>query len=228
MKRYLPFAIIAVVLVLAAGGGALFYRFKQQQIAAAREAAAAATRQSALSVKRGADPPHVRGPADAGVVLEEFGDFECPPCGNISPIIEKLKSDYGNRLRVVFREFPMAVHTRALRAACAAEAAGLQGKFWEMHDLLFQERFIWPKAPDVERLFGEYGGRLQLDVNRFTRDIDSEEVKRRIMADQERGASLHVDRTPTLFLNGQLVPTTSFNPEGLRNLVEAELKERPR
>jgi protein-disulfide isomerase len=206
MKRSRPFLIIISVLLTAACGGALLYRVKQQRIAAVQGAAAASAAKALSSVKLGADPPHVRRSGHAPVTLEEFGDFQCKPCGDLSPVVEKLEQDYGSRLRVIFRQFPLNMHRHALEAARASEAAGLQNRFWEMHDLLYYNRFIWPEAPDVRGAFTDYARSLGLDLERFKRDMDSEQVTRRIVADQLRGTSLGVDRTPVLFLNDRQVP----------------------
>src|SRR2546428_551387 len=156
MKRYLPFVIIGVVFLLAVASGALLFYFKREAMKAAA-AKSVSSKPGALPPQSpGALPPHVRGSMKARVTLEEFGDFECPPCGNLSSTLEKIEEDYAARLRVVFRECPLAMHKHALDAARAAEAAGLQGHFWEMHDLLYHNRFIWPRAADVRAAFNDY------------------------------------------------------------------------
>ena len=94
----------------------------------------------------------MRGPAKAPVALEEFGDFECLPCSQLWPILKQAQADYGERLSITFREYPLTKHTRAPDAARAAEAAGVQGRFWEMHDALYENRLIWLKAADIVRL----------------------------------------------------------------------------
>lgn len=223
MKRYLPFAIIVAVFLIAVGAGSLLFHVKERRIATAKAAASAAAGKAASSDKRGADPPHVRGPITAAVTLEEFGDFQCQPCGDLSPILEKIEQDYGNRLRVIFRQFPLAMHRYALEAARASEAAGLQGRFWEMHDLLYHNRFIWPRAPDVRKAFNDYANSLGLDVERFTKDMDGEELRTRISADQRRGKSLGVDRTPVIFINDRQVPVTSLTPPGLHAAIDTAL-----
>jgi len=218
MKRYLPFIIIAVVFLLAAGGGTFLLFSKQRALkteVAAKEAARPAIGKS------GAEPPHIRGLTNASVTLEEFGDFECTPCGMLSPVLEQLEKDYGERLLVIFREFPLAMHKHALEAARAAEAAGLQGRFWEMHDMLYHNRFIWPTAPDVPAVFIDYAKTLKLDVERFKKDFESEQVNARINADKQRATSLGVDRTPILFINDHQVPVTAFNPPGLHEAIDA-------
>jgi protein-disulfide isomerase len=227
MKRYLPFLIVAGIFLLAAAGGASLFYLKRQ----AMEAAAAKTSVGQPGAERppapGAQPPHVRGGAQAHVTLEEFGDFECPPCGNLSSTLEKIEQDYGARLRVVFREFPLAMHKHAFDAACAAEAAGLQGHFWEMHDLLYHNRFIWPRAGDVRATFSDYAKTLKLDVERFKNDMDSDRVKSRIVSDQQRGFSLGVNRTPVLFINDRRLPETSMNPLGLHEAVDVAMNGLP-
>src|SRR4051794_22263357 len=128
MKRHLPFAIILGALVLTFAGGALFFYL--------RHAPSATT----AAGKPGAEPAHVRGPKSAPATLEEFGDFECIPCFLLWPALRNLEHDFGNRLSVIFREHPMAQHPHAVEGARAAEAAGLQGHFWEMHDALYIDR----------------------------------------------------------------------------------------
>lgn len=221
MRRYLPFAIIISVFLLGIGGGALLFRVKQQKSLHARAAAAAIAAKESVTAKRGADPPHARGSATAPVTLEEFGDFECRPCGDLSPIVEKIEQDYGDTLRVVFRQYPLAMHKHALEAARASEAAGLQTRFWEMHDLLYRNRFVWPVAPDVRAVFDEYAKSLGLDLERFKKDMDGEQVNARIAADRRRAALLGVDRTPVIFVNGRQLPATSLTPPGLRAAIDA-------
>ena len=167
---------------------------------------------------------HVRGPAEASVTLEEFGDFQCPPCGRLAEAINQIERDYHPHLRVIFRDFPLAVHTHAHEAALAAEAAGLQGRFWEMHDLLYREQSAWSTALDAQLLFERYAGMIGLDVPRFKKDMASEQVKTRIAADQREGTSLGVTSTPSIFVNGQPLPPSSVNPSRLRAAIDAAIK----
>lgn len=178
---------------------------------------------SSTSVKLGAAPAHALGNPDAPVMLEEFGDFECVSCASLHPVLKALKTEFGGRLVIVFREFPLvSVHPHAMKAAQAGEAAGLQGKFWEMHGLLYENQKTWHEAPDPKALFDEYATRIGLDMNRFRQDIAGEQVKRRIDLDIERARWIGVDGTPTVFLNGREVPIDSLTLEKLRALINTQ------
>jgi NhaA family Na+:H+ antiporter len=217
MKRSLPFLIIAAVAVLTVGAGTLLYRAKERAIAGAGVIGPSTS-------EVGGEPLHVRGQPRAPVTLEEFGDFQCPPCGTAAGVIGKLEQDYGPRLRVVWRNFPLAMHAHALEAALAAEAAGLQGRFWEMHDLLYQNQDVWSKASDVRAFFNTYARSLGLDVERFAKDSTSDEVKARVVSDGEQGVSRGVKNTPTFFINDREV-RTAFSPERLHEAIDAALAE---
>ena len=166
---------------------------------------------------------HILGNPDAPVTLEEFGDFQCPPCGTLSGPINQLEQDYRPRLRIIFRHFPLTMHRHAREAALASEAAGRQGRFWQMHDVLYREQAVWSEAADVRPLFDTYAGMLGLKIDRFKKDMESEEVNRRVTADQLRGTALGVTITPTLFVNNRALPNASLSPAALRAAVEAAM-----
>ena len=214
MKRFLPFIIVIVVALAAAGGGAYFYSTK-------RSASPALTISKTETAPSG-EAMHVLGPDNAPVTLEEFGDFQCPPCGKLSEPINQLQKQYN--IRVIYRNFPLPMHAHAKEAACAAEAASRQGKFWQMHDLLFKEQAVWSQSMDARALFQAYAGMLQLDVTRFRTDMESGEVQKQIELDQHRGAAIGVKNTPTLFLNNQAIAPNDTNPEKLPSLVENAIK----
>jgi protein-disulfide isomerase len=218
MKRYLPFAIILAAFLVAVGAGALLFHFRQGPPLPAKPAFG----------KPGADPPHRRGPANAPVELEEFGDFECLPCFLLWPAMKNIEKDYAKSLSVIFRQHPLAQHRHALEAARASEAAGLQGRFWEMHDLLYLRRSNWVKADDVPAFFKACASELGLDLDRFAKDMDGEEVAKRIAADDDRGASLAIDRTPVVFINGKKVEFSPQPEDGLRADIAAALSAKPR
>jgi protein-disulfide isomerase len=210
MKRYLPFLIVVTVALLTVGSGAMLYRAK-------RPVALTIPKNQAAS---GLDKStHVRGNPNAPITLEEYGDYQCPPCGKLAPVVTQLERDYGQELRVIFHHLPLIIHAHAREAAYAAEAAGLQNRFWEMHDLLYREQAIWSKAQDVPALFGSYAGILGLNIDRFKKDMESENVKARVSADEKRAKDLGVTDTPTVFINNQAVTPVSLNESGLRTAI---------
>jgi protein-disulfide isomerase len=217
MKRYLPFLIVTMVAIATLGSATMLYHSKRENLAAIPES-------KALLAKLGSEPVHVRGNPGATVTLEEFGDFQCPPCGQFAGFTEELLKEYNSRLRIVFRNFPLALHEHAREAALAAEAAGLQDRFWEMHDVLYREQANWSKAPNARELFEAYAGTIGLNVDQFRKDMDGQKAKERVDSDQARAESLGVKVTPTLFINNQPVDQKDKNPEGVRAAINSALE----
>ena len=219
MKRYLPFVIVIGVALSTLGSGTLLYRAKRQQLKNIPES-------ESVLAKTNTDSAHIRGNPDAPVTLEEFGDFQCPPCGKFSEFVEDLLKEYNSRLRLVFRNFPLSGHEHAREAALAAEAAGLQGKFWEMHDTLYREQETWTKAPNVRELFESYAGTIGLNVDQFKKDVDGDKARERVDSDRALADFLGVKATPTLFINNRPVDPKDKNPEGVRAAINAALNEK--
>lgn len=141
---------------------------------------------------------HAEGPADAPLTLVEYGDYQCPYCGAAYPVVKRLQKTLGKKLRFVFRNFPLTQsHPYALIAAEAAEAAALQGKFWEMHDLLYEQQALL--EPDI---IPQWGERLGLDLEKLGNDISHGVVEERIKEDRQSGIRSGVNGTPTFFING--------------------------
>ena len=224
MKR-LPFIIILVVLAAAVGGAWYLKRSATPSVPAQALASASPQANAPTSSEPGAEPPHTLGPANAPAKLEEFGDFECPPCGLLHPTLQTMEREFGDRLRITFREFPLVpTHQHALAAATAAEAAGLQGKFWEMHDMVYENQKAWHEAFDVRPIFEGYAKRIGLDIERYKQDLTSQIVEQRITQDGLRAHSLGVKGTPTVFLNGREIPFESLlAADKLREVIKAEL-----
>jgi protein-disulfide isomerase len=218
MRRYLPFIIVATVALITFGSGLFLYRARRPALPTSQSSNAAGAEEN-----RGL---HARGDATAPVTLEEFGDFECPPCGTMSGVLKATEEKYGAKLRVIFHQFPLAIHVHAREAAVASEAAHLQGRFWEMHDLLYREQVVWTKSADVPALFNSYANKIGLDVERFKKDMQGPEAKTRVAMDQKLGAARGVTSTPTIFINDVAVPSTSLNPTDLHAAIEAALKEK--
>jgi protein-disulfide isomerase len=171
----------------------------------------------------GATPPHILGPGDAPVTLEMFSDFQCPQCARSDPTVKKLKSEFGDKLCVVFRHFPMEKHQNAVLAACAAEAAARQNRFWEMADALYRTQWMWENAPAPRVVLTDRAKELGLNVPQFVEDLDASELRERVVADQKRGQALGVKSTPWIFINGYSVPNAEFNESGIRAAIQKAL-----
>jgi protein-disulfide isomerase len=219
MKRYLPFVIVVVVALATFGSGAMLYRAKLPQLKNISQS-------QRLSAKSGAESVHIRGNPDAPVTLEEFGDFQCPPCGQFAGFVQELLKEYDSRLRVVFRNFPLSAHEHAREAALAAEAAGFQGKFWEMYDTLYREQSMWSNTSNARGLFESYAGMIGLDVDKFKKDMDSDKARERVDSDRALADSLGIKVTPTVFINNRPVDPKDKNPEGIRAEINAALQEK--
>jgi protein-disulfide isomerase len=231
VKRLFPFILIAVVGLLTVGIATAVYRIKTRPVVltvhkptpppVATNAEAAA---SPAAEKEEEDPSvHVRGPKNAPLTLEIYGDFQCPPCGVASKAIDELQQQqFAGKMRVVYHEFPLSMHEHAFEAAMAAEAAGLQGKFWEMHDALYDNQPVWSKIRDVTVFFESYAQNIGLDLDRFRADRQSSAMRGRVLDDGNAGLERGVRNTPTIFLNGNLVKNV-FTKDKLQEAIEAAL-----
>jgi protein-disulfide isomerase len=142
---------------------------------------------------------HVLGKENAPLEMVEYGDYECPHCGRAHPIVKDIIRQLGDHLKFVFRNFPLSnVHPHAVSAAVAAEAAALQGKFWEMHDIIFENQ----KTLEAEHLF-LFAHKIGLDMERFKNDIQDPALNDKVEKDFYGGLRSGVNRTPTFFINGQ-------------------------
>ena len=219
MKRFLPFVIIAVALIGALVVVLILVRSSQRSGNSNNPTPDPST-------SAGAEPPHIRGNPNAKVTLEEFADFQCPSCGLYHPELKKIEAEFGDRLRVIFRERPLVPpHDHALIAAQAAEAAGLQNRFWEMHDKLYENQKEWSEARDIMPMFVDYAKQIGLDTDRFLRDLNGEVVAARIFQDGKRAHSLSINATPTFFVNGKEAIGDQWKPEGLRAMINQALSE---
>ena len=153
---------------------------------------------AALTMPVTEERDHIQGPTEAAVTLVEYGDYECPYCGAAYPIIKEVQSRMGERLRFVFRNFPITTsHPHAEQAAETAEAAATQDKFWQMHDLLYENQRRL-RDPDLR----DYAERLALDVERFDKELAEHVHAARVREDFMSGVRSGVNGTPTFYING--------------------------
>ncbi len=179
---------------------------------------------SGVAVDKVSDADHVKGPLNAPATLIEYSDLQCPACGAYYPIVKRLASEFGDKLLIVYRHFPLRqIHKHAAEAAQAAEAAALQGKFWAMHDKLFETQESWSSLGSVESTFVGYARDLGLDESKFKSDYASQAAKDRVSRDEQSGNAAKVNATPTFFLNGQKLANPRSYDE-FKKLVDGAIK----
>ncbi len=226
-----PLLIIGAVFLLVLIGGWWFYTSSKSKPNPIAKNTAANTQasQSAAEIYAnsppGAQPPHILGSQTSPVIVEEFADYQCPTCSVKYPVLKQIASIYNNRIKFIFRNFPLVqMHPKAYDAAVAAEAAGLQNKFWDMQNLLFTKQAEWSASTDHRKLFTDYAQQIGLDMPKFQSDIVGLPAKQRVDSDLQRAQGLRVNSTPSVYVNGLLVPFEQMTVEGLRQIVDAELQ----
>ena len=222
----LPLIIIGLVLVVAVGGAWWLYNRNSTPAKRTTANTSAAKTPAAVNVL-GAQPPHLLGSPNASVTVEEFADFQCPTCGVKHPLMKELISIYGSRIKFIFRNYPLAIpaHDKAYDAAVAAEAAGLQGRFWDMQNLLFTNQQTWSSNPEYRKIWEGYASQLGLDVEKWKSDMAGLNAKSRVDADLQRGRALNINSTPSVFVNGMLIPFEQMTIEGMRAVIDGELQK---
>lgn len=197
--------IVAVSFIILVGGAFVFATVKGDQ----------SNEEVVLAEK-------VKGNPESSVVLAEYSDFQCPACQSFTPILEEIMSDYGDQLRFEYHHFPLiSIHPSAELAARATEAAGIQGKFWEMHDMLFARQQQWSQNINPRNQFEAYAEELGLDTEAFNRHLNNKEVREAVQEGMREGRTLEITGTPTFFLNGERMTISTF--EDFRTQIEVAL-----
>lgn len=219
-KAWIIFAAICIVLL-----GALIYFSGRNKVDVSN---VDANKIQGASEQSGNIADHVFGKADSKVVLIEYGDYQCPGCGAAYPNVKQVSEKYKDQVAFVFRNFPLtSLHPNARAAAAAAEAAGVEGKFWEMHNMLYEGQSKWENLNASERtdFFKGYAKDLGLNVTTFATDLASERINQKISYDQAVGKKINVNATPTFYLNGQTVEQDTWaNASNLDKAVADQLK----
>jgi protein-disulfide isomerase len=161
----------------------------------------------------------IKGDKNAPVTIVEFSDFQCPYCSRLQPTLVQVLEAYPKDVKLVFKDFPLSFHKQAKNAAKAARAAGEQGKYWEMHDLIF-EKF----STVNEEMFKEFAGKLTLDMNKFNADYSSTKYDQLIQQDINMGRTAGVTGTPSLFLNGKRMQRRSL--DDFKAAIDAIIKKK--
>ncbi|MDB5181900.1 MAG: Na+/H+ antiporter, NhaA family protein nonfunctional [Candidatus Saccharibacteria bacterium] len=170
---------------------------------------------------------HVYGEGTSGVKLVEYGDFQCPACYQYFPVVKQVKEKYKDQITFQFRNFPIyTAHPNAIASARAAEAADLQGKFWEMHDLLYQNQQSWSPSSNPQKDFEAYAKQLGLDVPKFTTDFKSSLVNDRVQADLKEATRLKVESTPTFFIDGKKISSPGLSLDAFSKIIDAAIEQK--
>ena len=164
-----------------------------------------------------------KGKVDSKVVLVEYGDFQCPACAAFQPLVDEIMKTYGDRIQLVFRDFPLPQHQFGVPAALYAEAAGKQGKYWEMYDKIYAGQTKWASLKDADPIFQSYAQDLKLDMVMLKKDMDSDSIKTGIEDDRLSGVKFYVNSTPTFFLNGKKLVFKSLNYEEFKSYIDTAL-----
>ena len=167
----------------------------------------------------------VKGNREASVVLIEYSDLQCPACAAYAPIVNRITEEFSDRIAFVYRHFPLPQHQNAELASRATEAAGKQGKFWEMVDQIFANQNTWANERNAQEVFRAYAQSIGLDVAQFENDRNSREIKNKIENDYLSGIQSRINSTPTFFLNGEKIQPQNY--EEFRNLILQKLNPHP-
>jgi protein-disulfide isomerase len=178
----------------------------------------------AQDTKLGAVPSWTKGNQNAKVKIEVFNDYQCPTCVVFNGKLKIVEGKFPNDLQIIFRHFPLVhIHLNAMLAAQAVEAAGMQGKFREISDLIFERQRMWTHKKLAKNAFIYYARKLRLNIRKFKSDLDSQQAKDRINADVERGKYLKLKGTPTVFLNGKELSFVEW--DNLERIIKENLSK---
>ncbi len=167
----------------------------------------------------------IRGNKNAKVIITEYSDFQCPACASYYGLVKQLHKDFGDKIAIVYRHFPLRqIHANTEIAALSAEAAGKQNKFWEMHDMLFENQKDWENDGNAQEIFISYAEKLNLNLAEFRQDMNSNELKKKIEDDYQSGVKAGINHTPTFFLNSKEIdnPRSYDEFKNIINQAESE------
>lgn len=170
---------------------------------------------------------HVEGSSPAGLTLVEYGDYQCPYCGQFYPVVKEVQAKYKDQIKFQFRNLPLLqIHKNAFSAARAAEAADAQGKFWEMHDMLYETQTSWSESSNAQAIFVSYAQQLGLNTTQFEDDMKSTKVNDIINADITAFNKTGAEKsTPTFFLNGKKVQPAGYTVADFAKILDPAIKK---
>src|SRR6185503_17138199 len=209
--------VIIIILAVAVAAGAAVFLSRQPE-----EASGSNATPLTVDIKGGG---HFRGPETAEVTLVEFGDYQCPSCGAYHPFVKEILNRYPKQVRLEFHHFPLiSIHPNSMAASKAAEAAGLQGHYWEMHDALCEYQPSWSTRPDPKPTFASIANSIGINGTILTQSMDNPQLQDRILKDVEQGNTVGIQAVPTFFIDGQQVHI-NLSMEDFVQVIESHLKK---
>lgn len=163
------------------------------------------------------------GSEETTITMTEYSDYQCPACGHFHPIVEKLKEKYGDQIELELKHFPLNSHQYAALAARAAEAAKNQGKFKQMHNLIFENQQRWSSSGSPTSIFVNFAEEIDLDVEQFKNDLNAAETQKVVMEQKQEGRNAGVNATPTFFIDGQKVDPLPRDFQEFDQLIQQHL-----
>jgi len=213
MEKRFVVALVAIVVIL--GGVFWFTKSKENKTSTNNNSSQASASE------------HKKGQGTKGVTLLEYGDLQCPACGKFYPLVKQVKEKYGDDITFQYRHFPLVqIHPNAMAAARAAEAAGKQNKFWEMHDMMYENQQSWANGSNATKVFEDFATQLGLNVDQFKKDTASSEVVNTVNADIAAGKKAGADSTPTFVLNGKKIEENPGSVDGFSKLIDEAIKQK--
>lgn len=223
LQKNKTFLIIGLItLVIFIGGTFLFSKGGGTNVSTKVVNSSLLVPQNAIITSGFANGDYLPASTSASTTFVEFGDYECPACGLYSPLIKQLLTEFAGKINYVFRNYPLAQHKNAQISSYAVEAAGLQGKYWQMHERVYATQADWSNLSDPTSVFTSYVKDLNLDVNKFSTDINSSVLKDKVQNDLNDGITVGITETPTFYLNGQKITLTGSYDQ-LKGLVQSAL-----
>lgn len=221
--KFVLVIVISTILLLVGG-----FIFSSQKSLSSNPNGSKSVSQENLKLLEVVPDDYIKGNKDASVTFIEYLDFECEACAFYYPLIKQLADEFKNEVRFVNRYFPLPGHQNGLPSALAVEAAGRQGKYWEMHNILYENQKSWGEKqfPDPT-IFEGYAKQIGLNMEQFKKDVASPGVKDRVNRDKDSGTKLEVSGTPTFYLNGEKLPNPR-SVEELKSFIRAAILKAPK
>jgi protein-disulfide isomerase len=221
-KTFIIFGFITLVIFV--GGIFLFTKGGNTNVSTKVVNSSLLIPQNAVGTSGFVNGNYLPASTSATVTLVEFGDYECPACGVYSPLVKQLLTEFTGKINYVFRNYPLPQHKNAPITSYAVEAAGLQGKYWEMHEKIYASQADWSNLSDPKDLLIGYAKDFGLDVVKFASDLSSQTVKDKVQNDTNDGNTIGITETPTFYLNGQKI-TLGGSYDQLKSAVDAVLNK---